>query len=76
MAKRLLRAIYVVAGVKRQACSSAAAQRLKWALVWDGVLRRELTRELDGAVGRSAVVTYTHRRIAGALREARLTVLR
>ncbi|MDP8909632.1 MAG: hypothetical protein M3N47_11080 [Chloroflexota bacterium] len=46
-------------------------KRLTWALVSDGVLRRELTRELDGAGGRTAVVTYTHRTIAGALREPR-----
>jgi hypothetical protein len=44
-------------------------------VVWDSSLRRLLTRELDAAVGRAAVLTYTHRTIAGALREARLTGL-
>lgn len=49
--------------------------RLTWAVVWDGSPRRELTRVLDRAVGRAALVTYTHRTVAGALREARLTRL-
>lgn len=44
-------------------------------MVWNTSLRRQLTRELNDAVGRAAVVTYTHRKIAGALREARLTAL-
>lgn len=62
--------------VERVGCRVADdPRRLTWALVWDGVLRHELTRELDEAVGRTAVVTYTHRTIAGALREARLTAL-
>ncbi len=62
--------------VERVGCRAADdPQRLTWALVWDGVLRHELTRELDDSVGRTAVVTYTHRTIAGALREARLTGL-
>ena len=60
----------------RVGCHTAEdPERLTWAVVWDSSLRRQLTHQLDAAVGRAAVVTYTHRTIAGALREARLTVL-
>ncbi len=62
--------------VERVGCRVADDPRgLTWAVVWDGSLRRQLTRELEDAIGRAAVVTYTHRTIAGALREARLTAL-
>jgi hypothetical protein len=62
--------------VERVGCHTAEdPERLPWAVVWDSSLRRQLTRQLDAAVGRAAVLTYTHRTIAGALREARLTGL-
>ncbi len=62
--------------VERVGCRVAGdPQRLTWAVVWDASLRRQLTRELNDAVGRTAVVTYTHRTIADALRETRLTAL-
>jgi hypothetical protein len=44
-----------------------------WAIVWSPVLRARLTRDPRSAIGREATVIYTHRTIAGALREARLT---
>ena len=50
--------------------------RLTWATVWSAAHRGRLTRDPYGSVGRQATVTYTHRTIAGALREARLSDLR
>jgi bifunctional non-homologous end joining protein LigD len=47
--------------------------RLTWAIVWNPVLRARLTGDPLRAIGRDAIVIYTHRTIAGALREARLT---
>jgi ATP-dependent DNA ligase len=47
--------------------------RLTWAIVWNPTLRARLTRDPRAAIGCDATVTYTHRTIAGALREARLT---
>ena len=49
--------------------------RLTWATVWSPAHRRRLTRDPRGAIGRHAAVSYTHRTIAGALREARLSDL-
>jgi hypothetical protein len=43
------------------------------AIVWSAQLRARLTRDPDSAAGRDVTVTYTHRALAGALREARLT---
>jgi bifunctional non-homologous end joining protein LigD len=63
--------------VERVGCRAADdPQRLTWAVVWDPALRRELTRDVTVAVGRHADLAYTHRTVAGALREARLTALR
>ena len=42
-------------------------------VVWSAVLRARLTGDPRSAIGREATVIYTHRTIAGALREARLT---
>lgn len=50
--------------------------RLTWATVWSAAHRGRLTRDPPGSIGRQATVTYTHRTIAGALREARVTDLR
>jgi ATP-dependent DNA ligase len=62
--------------VERVGCRAAAdPDRLTWAVVWSPQLRARLTLDPDGAVGRDAIVVYTHRTIAGALREARLTHL-
>jgi hypothetical protein len=44
-----------------------------WAIVWSRLLRARLTRDPRSALGREATVIYTHRTIAGALRQARLT---
>ena len=49
--------------------------RLTWAVVWGGELAAELIADPAAAVGRAAELTYTHRTVAGALREARLTAL-
>ena len=49
--------------------------RLTWATVWSPAHRGRLTRDPCEAIGREATVTYTHRTIAGALRETRLTDL-
>ena len=49
--------------------------RLTWAVVWSPAHRGRLTQDPDGAVGHEAIVTYTHRTIVGALREARLSDL-
>jgi hypothetical protein len=39
------------------------------------MLRVRLTADPVSAIGRDAILIYTHRTIAGALREARLTYL-
>ncbi|MBW3607651.1 MAG: hypothetical protein KY463_04740 [Actinobacteria bacterium] len=46
---------------------------MTWSVVWGGSLRRQLTRDLDVAVGRTAVVSCTYRTVAGGLQEARRT---
>ena len=60
--------------VERVGCRAADDPgRLTWATVWSAAHRGRLTRDPRAAIGREATVTYTHRTIAGALREARLT---
>jgi bifunctional non-homologous end joining protein LigD len=60
--------------VERVGCRTADdPDRLTWAVVWSHELRARLTRDPRRAIGRDVIVTYTHRTIAGALREARLT---
>jgi ATP-dependent DNA ligase len=60
--------------VERVGCRAADdPDRLTWAIVWNPMLRARLTRDPSSAIGRKATVIYTHRTIAGALREARLT---
>ena len=62
--------------VERVGCRVADARdQLTWAIVCSRALRVELTHDPASAIGRDAIVTYTHRTIAGALREARLTTL-
>ena len=62
--------------VERVGCRVADAPgQLTWSLVWSHALRAEPTHDPAGAIGRDATVTYTHRTVAGALREARLTTL-
>jgi hypothetical protein len=62
--------------VERIGCRAADDPgRLTWAAVWHPAHRARLTRDPAGAVGRDATLTYTHRTVAGALREARLTGL-
>ena len=60
--------------VERVGCRTADDPgRLTWAAVWSPNLRARLTRDPRRVIGREVTVTYTHRTIAGALREARLT---
>ncbi|MDX6678088.1 MAG: dependent ligase domain [Solirubrobacteraceae bacterium] len=60
--------------VQRVGCGTANdPDRLTWAVVWSPDLRARLTHDPRRAIGRDVSVTYTHRTIAGALREARLT---
>jgi hypothetical protein len=60
--------------VERAGCRTADDPgRLTWAVVWSSDLRARLTDDPPRAIGREVTVTYTHRTIAGALREARLT---
>ena len=62
--------------VERVGCRVAdAPDQLTWAIVWGHGLRAELTHDPASAIGRDATVAYTHRTVAGALREARLTTL-
>ena len=62
--------------VERIGCRAADdPDRLTWATVWHPAHRMRLTRDPVSAIGRDATVTYTHRTVAGALREARLTDL-
>jgi hypothetical protein len=62
--------------VERVGCRAAAdPDRLTWATVWHPAHRMRLTRDPAAAIGRAATVTYTHRTVVGALREARLTDL-
>jgi bifunctional non-homologous end joining protein LigD len=66
----------VSARVQSVGCRAHADRgRVTWAVVWGGELGSELTRDPAAAVGRSGELTYTHRTIGGALREARLTAL-
>ena len=63
--------------VERVGCRAADdPERLTWAVVWHLGHRARLTRDPGGTVGRNAVLSYTHRTVAGALREAHLTELR
>ncbi|MDP8908741.1 MAG: hypothetical protein M3N47_06410 [Chloroflexota bacterium] len=60
--------------VERVDCRTAEdPERVTRAVVWGGSLRRQLTRDLDVAVGRTAVVSCTYRTVAGGLQEARRT---
>lgn len=60
--------------VERIGCRTAHdPDPLTRAIVWSPQLRARLTHDPDSAVGRDVTVTYTHRTLAGALREARLT---
>ena len=62
--------------VERIGCRAADdPDRLTWAAVWHPAHRMRLTRDPHTALGRDATLTYTHRTVAGALREARLTDL-
>ena len=62
--------------VERIGCRAADdPDRLTWAAVWHPAHRRRLTRDPHTAIGRDVTLTYTHRTVAGALREARLTDL-
>ena len=62
--------------MQRVGCRAHADRgRVTWAVVWGGELGAELTADPAAAVGRAAELTYTHRTVAGALREARLTAL-
>ena len=61
---------------QRVACRAAHdPTRRTWAVVWGGELAAELSTDPAAAVGRAAELTYTHRTVAGVLREARLTAL-
>jgi hypothetical protein len=60
--------------VERVGCRAADdPDRLTWAVVWSAELRGRLTHDPRSAIGRAVTITYTHRTITGALREARLT---
>jgi hypothetical protein len=62
--------------VERVGCRTADdPNRLTWAIVWSPMLQARLTGDPRSAIGREATVIYTHRTIAGALREARLTYM-
>ena len=62
--------------VERVGCRVAdAPDQLTWAIVWGHGLRAELTHDPARAIGRDVTVAYTHRTVAGALREARLKTL-
>ena len=62
--------------IERVGCRVADAPgQLTWAIVWGHALRAQLTHDPASAIGRDATVSYTHRTVAGALREARLTTL-
>ena len=62
--------------VERIGCRAADdPYRLTWATVWHPAHRMRLTRDPHTAIGRDVTLTYTHRTVAGALREARLTDL-
>ena len=62
--------------VERVGCRATHdPDRLTWAIVWSAAHRALLTRDPRSAVGRHAILSYTHRTVAGALREARLTGL-
>lgn len=62
--------------VQRVGCRAADDPgRLTWVTVWHPAHRMRLTRDPAAAIGREATVTYTHRTVVGALREARLTDL-
>jgi bifunctional non-homologous end joining protein LigD len=60
--------------VERVGCRAVDdPDRLTWAVVWSAELRARLTHDSRSAIGRDLTITYTHRTITGALREARLT---
>lgn len=62
--------------VERVGCRATHdPDRLTWAIVRSPAHRARLTRDPRNAIGRHATLSYTHRTIAGALREARLTGL-
>ena len=62
--------------VERVGCRATHdPDRLTWAMVWSAAHRARLTRDPRGAIGCDAILSYTHRTVAGALREARLTGL-
>lgn len=63
--------------VERIGCRAADdPHRMTWAVVWSAAHRRDLTDDPAAAAGRAGEITYTHRTVTGALREARLTQLR
>jgi hypothetical protein len=49
--------------------------RLTWAAAWGPGVRQSLTAGGRVLVGREVMLTYTHRTVIGALREARVTAL-
>jgi hypothetical protein len=62
--------------VERVGCRAAHdPDRLTWAVVWSAAYRARLTRDPRSAIGRHAILSYTHCTVAGALREARLIAL-
>ena len=62
--------------VERVGCRVAdAPDQLTWAIVWSPALRAQLTHDPRRAIGRELSVSYTHRTVAGALREARVMTI-